>query len=116
MEEFLRRVNLVNMLTAPVGIRFQESREANILKNLLPVQRIDQIAHGLVGRTLRMFVMWQENGRWNRHAQLGSQRIIEELVVGGPPERIVNHDRAVQYRILQVRPVERNILRNPVDD
>ena len=39
MEKLLRRVDLVHMLPSSAGIRLEESREAHVVKNLLPVQR-----------------------------------------------------------------------------
>src|ERR1700722_5870106 len=63
-----------------------------------------------------MLVVRQEDSRRNRHAQFASQRVVKKLVVGRPPERIVDHDRLVQHGVLQVRAVKRNILRNPVND
>ena len=87
MEKFLRRVDLVHMLPSSTGIRLEESREADVVKNFFPVQRINQVAHGLVGRAFGMFVMRQDHSRRNGHAQLRRQRVVEEFVVGGPPER-----------------------------
>ena len=63
-----------------------------------------------------MLVVRQNHRRRNRHAHLVRQRIVEELVVRRPPERIVDDNRSVQHRVLQIGAVERNVLRNTVDD
>src|SRR5262249_49443549 len=42
--------------------------------------------------------------------------IVEELVIGRLPERIVHDDRPVQHRNLQPGTVKLNVLRDAVDD
>src|SRR6266436_4779891 len=116
VEELLRRMHLVHVLPAPARIRLEESGEAHIVENLLPVQRIDQVAHGLVGRALGMLVVRQDHGRRNGHAQAVSQSVVEKFVVGGPPERVVDDDGAVEFRVLQVRAIKRDVLRDAIDD
>src|SRR5580704_14510473 len=63
-----------------------------------------------------MLVMRQDHGRRDSHAELTRQRVIEKLVVGGPPEWIVDDDRASKRSILEKSAVERDILRDAVDD
>ena len=60
--------------------------------------------------------MWQDDRGRDRDAHLVRQSVVEELVVGRPPERIVDDDRSVQGGVLQVRAIELDVLRNPVDD
>src|SRR6202158_4308347 len=63
MEKLLRRMHLVHMLPTSAGIRFEEGREAYVVENLFPVERINQVAHGLVGRALGMLMVRQDHGR-----------------------------------------------------
>src|SRR5450432_3419705 len=116
MKKFLRRMHVIHMLPPAARIRFQESREADVVKQFLPVQRKHQIPHRLVRRPLGMLVVRQNHGRRNGHTHLVRHRVIKKLVVRRPPKRIVDDDRAVQRRILQISPIELNILRNSVDD
>src|SRR5271170_4634672 len=57
IKEFLGRVHFVNVLPSSTRIRLQESREADILKNLIPIQWINQIPNGLTRRALGMLVV-----------------------------------------------------------
>ncbi len=63
-----------------------------------------------------MLLVRQNHRGRNRHAQLARQRVVEELVVGGPPEGVVDDDRSRQHGVLQIGAVERNVLRDAVDD
>src|ERR1700747_3072046 len=116
MEKLLRRMNLGHMLPSPAGIRLKESREAHVVENLLPVQGINQVAHGLVSRAFGMLLVRQNHGRRNCDAQFGRQRVVEELVISSPPERVVDDDRSAERGILQVSAIERDVLRNAVND
>ena len=60
--------------------------------------------------------MRQNHRGRNRHAQFVGQRIIEELVVGRPPERIVHHNCALHGSLLQIGTIELDVLRNAIDD
>src|SRR5690606_22544762 len=52
---------------------------------------------------------------WQWHANLGHKCIVKELLVGTPPERIVDDVSSANGGVLQICPVERDILRNTVD-
>src|SRR6266851_1600669 len=86
LEEFFRRVNLIHVLPAAAVIGLKERREADVLENLFPIQRIDQVSNGLLVRVRRMLVVRQDYSWRNGDAQLGGERVVEKLVVGGPPE------------------------------
>src|SRR6267154_497564 len=103
-------MHLVDMLPPPAGVWLEKSGEAHVVENLLPVQRVNQVAHGLVSRSRGMFLVRQDHGWRNGHAESGSQRIVEEFVVGRPPEWVVDDDGAAKRRILQVSAIERNVL------
>src|SRR5215470_1385169 len=63
-----------------------------------------------------MLVVRQEHRWWNRDPKFFGQGVVKELVVGRPPERVVNHDCSMQGRVLEIRPVKRNVLRYAVND
>ena len=46
---------------------------------------------------------------------LEASEVAEELLVGAPPERIIDHVGAGQRRGLEVEPVERNLVAQAVD-
>lgn len=46
----------------------------------------------------------------------GGERCIEELVIGRPHERIVDHFGAEQRRMLEIGAIESDLVRNSVDD
>ncbi len=50
------------------------------------------------------------------HAQLARKRVVEELIVCAPPERIVDHNRSAQGGILQIGPIEVDVVRDAVDN
>src|SRR2546427_256167 len=63
VEELLRRVDFVNMLPASAEVWLKKSREADVLEDVLPVQRENQVTHGLVCRPRRMLVVRQQYRR-----------------------------------------------------
>ena len=75
-----------------------------------------QVAHRPLGRSGWMFLVRQQNRRRHRHADLRRERVVEELVVGAPPERIVDDVGAGERRALEPRPVERDVVGDPIDD
>ena len=116
VEKLFWSVDLVDVLPPATRVRLQESREPDILKHFFPIQRIDQVPHRQIGRIRRMFVMRQDHRRRNRHAHLVRHRVVEKLVVSRPPERIVHDNRSLQHRVLQIRAIERNVLRDAIQD
>ena len=97
-------------------MRLQKRRKLHIVENRVPIQRKLQVPERLrIGHRRKVLVRQQHRPR-HRHAQLLRQRVVEELVVRRPPERIVDHLRPRQHRILQIRPVERHVVRDPVHD
>ena len=116
-EELLRRVHLVDVLPAAAVERLEERREARRSRTPRPSRagscrfRIDSI-----GRARRVLLVRQQHGRRNRDAEPRRQRVVEELVVGAPPERVVDDRRAGERRVLQVRAIERDVVRDAIDD
>ena len=116
MEELLRRVNFVNMLPSSAGVRLEEGREADVVENFVPVQRINQVTHRLVCRAFGMFLVRQNHRGRNGHAEFGGQRVVKKFVVGGPPEWIVDDDCSAECGVLEISAIEGDVLRDAVDD
>jgi hypothetical protein len=51
------------------------------------------------------FVRQQDGGR-HGHAEFRRQRVVEKLVVGAPPERVVDDLGAAERGVLEVRAIE----------
>ena len=107
-------MDVINVPPTTAVYRLQERRKPNVRKHRVPIQRELQIPHRPLRRP-RGIVLVRQNHRWRRgHAQLRGQRIIEKLIVRRPPERIVDHRRPVQHRMLQKRAVKRDVMRDAV--
>ena len=115
-EELVAVVDLVNVAPAAAIERLEKRRKADVLEHRIPVERVVQVPHRSFGRARRMFLMRQQDRRRNGDAQLGGERVVEELVVGAPPERVVDHLRAAQRRVLEPGAIERDVVRNAIDD
>src|SRR5262252_9565148 len=59
MKEFFRRMHFIDVLPSAAGIRLEKRWKTNVIENLVPVQRVDQIAHGAIRRSFRMLVVRQ---------------------------------------------------------
>jgi len=59
---------------------------------------------------------WRDVYHVRNRDEFFRRRVVEKLVVGRPPEGVVNKDSAVQRGVLQKGTVERNVVRNAVDD
>ena len=60
--------------------------------------------------------MGQDHRGRHGDAQLFGQRVVEELVVGRPPEGVVDDDGAVERGVLEKGAVEGDVVRDAVDD
>ncbi len=116
VEELFRRIDLVHVLPAAAVEGLQESREADVAEDAVPRHGELQVAHGAVGGASRMLLMRQQDRLGDRHAQLVAQREVEELVVGAPPERVVDDVGARERGVLQVAAIERNVVGDAIDD
>jgi hypothetical protein len=58
---------------------------------------------------------WSCDGPGDGHAEGARQNVVEELVVSGPPERVVHHDRPVGDPLLEDGTVERHVLADAVE-
>ena len=115
-EELLAIVNVVDIAPAAAVHRLQESVLAHVSKHSLPIQRIFEVAHGAVRRSLGMLLVRQDHGFGHGHAQLLRERVVEELVVGRPPEGIVDDDGSIERGMFQIGAIERDVVRDAVHD
>ncbi len=115
-EELLAIVNVIHIAPAAAIHRLQESVLAHVGKHTVPIQRILQVAHRPVRGSFGKLLVGQDHGGGHGHAQLGGQRVVEKLVVGRPPERIVDDHRSVDRGVLQIGAIEGNVVRNAIHD
>ena len=109
-------MDVVDVAPAAAVDGLHESVLADVGEDAVPVERILEVAHGAVGGALGMLLVGQDHGGRHGHAELGGERVVEELVVGRPPERIVDDDGAVERGVLEKGAVEGNVVRDAVDD
>ena len=60
--------------------------------------------------------MREKHGLRHRDAARLGDDVVEELVVAAPPERVVNDLRAGRRGLLEVGPVERDLMADTVED
>ena len=60
--------------------------------------------------------MRQDNGFGDGDAELAGEGVVEELIVGTPPERIVDDDSAAENGVLQVSPIKLDVMRDAIND
>ena len=116
LEELFRRIDLVHVLPAAAIERLQERRKSDIAEDAVPRKRELQVAHRAVGGADRVLLVGQQDGLGNCHAELLAQREVEELVVGAPPEWVVDDDCAGKRGVLEISAVERYVVRDAVND
>ena len=115
-EKLVGRVDMEHVSPSAAVVWFQERREADVVEHRTPVVGELLIAEGHIIRVGRHVLMRHDRGARHGNTQLRGQSIVEELIVRRPPERIVDHVRPGQHRVLQVGAVERHVVRNAVDD
>ena len=60
-------------------------------------------------------MQWQQDGFWNRDTNFYSKCIIEEFLIGTPPERVVDNGCTRNGGIFNKSTVKCYILGNPVN-
>ena len=96
--------------------RLDERRQADVLDDAFPIKRILEIAKRLSNDAFFVFLLRQQNRLRHGDAQISRQRVVEKLVVGVPPEWIVDDLRSGEHGALQVSSIERHIVRDSIDD
>src|SRR5713101_8070148 len=60
--------------------------------------------------------MGKNDGARDCNTELCGKRVVEEFVIGAPPERVVDHDGSVQDGVFDVCPIKRNVVGDAVDN
>ena len=110
--------DLVDVLPAAARVRLEDRRAADVVEQPVPVDRIDQVVQRL-GRQIdvgRIALLRQQHRPRDGDAELGHHRVVEELVVGRPPERVVDDVGALQHGVLHRAAVVLDLVRDAVDD
>src|ERR1051326_6136370 len=105
----------INVLPSATGKWLKKRRPAHVFENSFPVERITEIAKGLLIGVRRRLIRGKQNGPRHRDANLGSERVVEKLFVRAPPKRVVHHCGSSEGCVLEPSPIKRDILRNPID-
>ena len=118
LQQFFAIVYFVHVFPAAAGIGFQERRPADVIQQPIPIDGIVQIPQRLrIDVDIRRIrLLRKQNRLGNIEAQFRGDRIVEKLVVRGPPERIVDHISSLQHRMLQVGAVIIHFVGDAVDD
>src|SRR5262249_17977768 len=108
-------VALVHVLPPAAVGRLHEDRELQEGEDLLPVHPA-HVPERLVLGVRRMVLVRQQHRARHGHVHGLGDEVIEELVVGRPPDRIVDHAHARAGGAFHERPVERDLVADAVED
>ena len=114
-EELLRVVALVHVLPPAAVRRLHEDRELQVVEDLLPVDP-QHVAERLRLGVGGVVLVRKENGARHGHVDRLGHEVVEELVVGRPPDRVVHDADARAGGALQVGPIERDLVADAVED
>jgi len=114
-EELLRVVALVDVLPAAAVGRFHEDRPAEEREDLVPVHHLHVAERLRVGVGRMLFVRQEDRARHGHIRGLGHE-VVEELVVSGPPDRIVHDSHARSRRALEVGAVEQHFVADAIEN
>src|SRR2546423_1676367 len=109
-EQILGRVNVIHIPPPATVKRLEERRESYVLEYLIPIHRINKIPHREVGRAWRMLLVGQDHSRRHGNTKFVRQGVVEELVVGAPPEGVVDNDRPIERSVLKISTIERDVV------
>ena len=115
VEELLAAVDLVDVLPAAAVGRLHEDGEAEVAEDLVPVDE-SHVPERLLGRVRRVLLVREEDRPGHGDTDGPGHDVVEELVVGRPPERVVDDLDAPRGRALEERPVERHLVADAVED
>ena len=96
VEKLFAGVDLENVFPAAAAEWFEKSGEADVIEHLIPVQREHEVAHGLHGGSGRMCFVREDDCFRNSDSEFAGECVVEELVVGTPPEGIVDDNGSAE--------------------
>ena len=114
-EEIFGRFQLVHAFPAATRVGLHVGRETDVLEGCLPIHHVQVTKAALTGIGGALLA-GQQQGFGHGYAQAYGQGIIEEFLVGRPPEGIINYGRTHEGGVFEVGSVEGYILRNSVND
>ncbi len=95
----------------------EDGGEADVAGDGLPVERVLEVPEAALrvdGRDVRL--RGEQHRPRHRHPDARGERVAKELLVRAPPERVVDDVRARERGRLEVEPVERDLVADPVDE
>src|SRR5207237_2396686 len=107
--------DLRNILPTAAIERLHESREADVVDDRLPVEWELEIAQALADDAFDVVFLRQQNRFRYCYTKLSRQRIIEELIISGPPKRVVDNHCAFERHPFECRAIKRHFMRNAID-
>jgi len=117
VEQLLQALAQVHFFPAASVRVLEDARKSHVVDHRLPIEREHQIAKALgVDDAGHILLVGEHYGPRAREAQRARQGGTEELVVGRPHERIVDDGDALKSGVLEVGPIERDLVGDPIDD
>ncbi len=112
-EESVAGGDTVDVAPAATVDGLEPGGEARVVKDGLPVERVLEVAEhaGIAGLLLR-----KQGCAGDGNAEALGEGVIEEFVVGGPPERIVDDGGTVEDGVLEEGAIEGDLMGDAVDD
>src|SRR5579872_6233122 len=96
---------------------FEDAGEADVIYDTLPIERIDEVAQAfVVDDAGNVVFVGQGDGFGAGDAEAGGQRRLEEFVVGGPHEGIVDDGGAAQGGVFEIGAVVGDFVGDAVND
>lgn len=115
-EELFAIVNMVDIAPAAPVDGFHEAVLADVAEYCVPVQWVFEIAHGAVGGAFGVLFVRQDHRGRDGNAEFFGEGVVEEFVVGRPPEGIVDDEGAVQSSMFEIGAIEGDVVGDAVDD
>ena len=84
LEELVTVADLVDVLPAAAGVRFEIRGPADKVEDAVPIERVGQVGERLVAAVGRVILRGQDDGLRDGDAELGREAVVEELLVGRP--------------------------------
>ena len=117
-EEFGFVMNFIDVLPAAAGEGFENGGAADEVEQAIPIDRVGEIVErfGVDVDVAGITLLREQNGFGNGDAEFGGDGVVEEFVVSGPPERIVDDVGALEDGVFQVAAVVFDFVGDAVDD
>ena len=98
-EELFAVVDVEDVAPAAAVVGLEEGGKFYVVEDGLPVEGELEVAEGLFADLRWVLFVREEDGAGDGYAEFGGEGVVEKLVVGGPPEGIVDDLRAGEDRV-----------------